>query len=161
MYRPQRQTGLAGDCRGDGRKYHPFPAIGTPLGLVHPLPHDDAWDGGTGAGHLASSQPGGFCEYYLIDRDHEYDGTDDGEPAEQRERELKEEYEPPHSPFGRIYALIASGAFTYDEVMRKIPWCVILTMIKDQGRMRKKKETEEEEEMLETEEDELAFFGLA
>jgi len=45
--------------------------------------------------------------------------------------------------------------------MRKIPWCVILTMIKDQGRMRKKEETEEEEEMIETEEDELAFFGLA
>ncbi|WP_455643922.1 hypothetical protein [Parabacteroides sp.] len=45
--------------------------------------------------------------------------------------------------------------------MRKIPWCVILTMIKDQGRMHKKEETEEEEEMLETEEEELAFFGLA
>ena len=45
--------------------------------------------------------------------------------------------------------------------MRKTPWCVILTMIKDQGRMRKKAETEEEEEMIETEEDELAFFGLA
>nr|DAV64801.1 MAG TPA: hypothetical protein [Caudoviricetes sp.] len=42
--------------------------------------------------------------------------------------------------------------------MRKIPWCVILTMIKDQGRIRKKKETEDE--MLETEEEELAFFGL-
>lgn len=45
--------------------------------------------------------------------------------------------------------------------MRKIPWCVILTMIKDQGRMSKKEEKEEEEEMLETEEEELAFFGLA
>lgn len=55
--------------------------------------------------------------------------------------------------------MISSGAFAYDEVMRKIPWCVILTMIKDQGRMRKKEE--EEEEMLETEEEELAFFGLA
>ena len=128
--------------------------------MVHPLPHDDEGDGGTGAGNPAPGFPGGFCEYYLIDRHDEPDGAD-GEPTEQKERELKEEYEPPHSPFGRIYALISSGAFTYDEVMRKIPWCVILTMIKDQGRMRKKEETEEEEEMIETEEDELAFFGLA
>ena len=158
MYRPQRQTGLTGDCRGDGGKYHPFPVIGPSLGVVHPLPCDDEGDGRTGADYPALGLPGGFCEYYLIDRDHEYDGADDGEPAEQRERELKEEYEPPHSPFGRIYALISSGAFTYDEVMRKIPWCVILTMIKDQGRIRKKKETEDE--MLETEEEELAFFGL-
>ena len=43
--------------------------------------------------------------------------------------------------------------------MRRIPWCVILTMIKDQGRMRKKEE--EQEEILETEADELAFFGLS
>jgi hypothetical protein len=42
--------------------------------------------------------------------------------------------------------------------MRRIPWCVILTMINDQGRMRKKRE---KEEMLETEEEELAFFGLS
>lgn len=128
--------------------------------MVHPLPYDDEGDGGTGAGNPAPGLPGGFYECYLLNRDDEPDGTDasDGEPNKE-ERELKEEYEPPHSPFGRIYALISSGAFTYDEVMRKIPWCVVLTMIKDQGRMRRKEE--EEEEMLETEEDELAFFGLA
>ncbi len=66
-------------------------------------------------------------------------------------------YEPPHSPFGRIYALISSGAFTYDEVMRKIPWCVVLTMINDQGRTRKKRE---EERVIDNEQEELDFFGL-
>lgn len=49
------------------------------------------------------------------------------------------------------------GAFTYDEIMNRIPWCVVLTMISDQGRMRKKKEREE---VLQSEEEELEFFGL-
>ena len=156
MYRPQRQTGLPGDRRGDGGRRPPLPPLGPAARLVPPLPHDDAGDGGIGAGDPALGLPGGFYEHYLLARHDEPDGADDGEPTE--ERELREEYEPPHSPFGRIYALIASGAFTYDEVMRKIPWCVILTMINDQGRMRKKRD---KEEMLETEEEELAFFGLS
>ncbi|MBP3642643.1 MAG: hypothetical protein J6J40_12580 [Parabacteroides sp.] len=49
------------------------------------------------------------------------------------------------------------GAFTYDEITHRIPWCVVLTMISDQGRMRKKKEREE---VLQSEEEELEFFGL-
>ena len=65
--------------------------------------------------------------------------------------------EPPHSPFGQIHSLIASGAFTYDEVMNKIPWCVILMMINDQGRMRKRSG---EENVIQTEEEELEFLGL-
>ncbi|WP_347164436.1 hypothetical protein, partial [Parabacteroides merdae] len=68
-----------------------------------------------------------------------------------------EEYDPPHSPFGQIYTLVQQGAFTYDEIMNRIPWCVVLTMISDQGRMRKKKE---KEETLQSEEEELEFFGL-
>ena len=66
-------------------------------------------------------------------------------------------YEPPHSPFGQIYALISQGAFTYDEVMNRIPWCVILTMINDVGRMRKKTE---QEDIIQSEEEELQFLGL-
>ena len=86
----------------------------------------------------------------------EPDEADGGEPAD-RDRELKEEYDPPHSPFGQIYTLVQQGAFTYDEIMNRIPWCVVLTMISDQGRMRKKKE---KEETLQSEEEELEFFGL-
>jgi hypothetical protein len=41
--------------------------------------------------------------------------------------------------------------------MNKIPWCVILMMINDQGKMRKKTE---EENMIRSEEEELAFLGL-
>lgn len=123
--------------------------------MVHPLPYDHAWNGGIGAGAPGHGLPGGFSEYYLLARHDEPDGAD-GEPTDEK-RELREEYEPPHSPFGRIYALIASGAFTYDEVMRKIPWIVILTMINDPGQRRKKKE---EEEIIQTEEEELDFLGL-
>jgi len=97
-----------------------------------------------------------FCEHYRIGRFAEPDEADGGEPAD-RDRELKEEYDPPHSPFGQIYTLVQQGAFTYDEIMNRIPWCVVLTMISDQGRMRKKKE---KEETLQSEEEELEFFGL-
>ena len=98
----------------------------------------------------------GFCEHYRIGRFAEPDEADGGEPAD-RDRELKEEYDPPHSPFGQIYTLVQQGAITYDEIMNRIPWCVVLTMISDQGRMRKKKEREE---VLQSEEEELEFFGL-
>lgn len=54
--------------------------------------------------------------------------------------------------------LISTGAFTYDEVMNKIPWCVILMMINDQGRMRKRSG---EEDVIQTEDEELKFLGLS
>jgi hypothetical protein len=98
----------------------------------------------------------GFREYYHIGGELETDGAGD-EPTD-RERELKEAYEPPHSPFGQIHALISTGAFTYDEVMNKIPWCVILMMINDQGRMRKRSG---EEDVIQTEDEELKFLGLS
>ncbi|WP_259330573.1 hypothetical protein [Parabacteroides merdae] len=41
--------------------------------------------------------------------------------------------------------------------MNCIPWCVVLMMINDIGRMRKKKE---EEDIIQTEEEELEFLGL-
>lgn len=41
--------------------------------------------------------------------------------------------------------------------MNRIPWCVILMMINDIGRMRKKKE---KEDIIQTEEEELEFLGL-
>lgn len=40
--------------------------------------------------------------------------------------------------------------------MNKIPWCVVLTMINDQGRTQKRKE----ETRLMTEDEELEFLGL-
>ncbi|WP_255419851.1 hypothetical protein [Parabacteroides sp. AF48-14] len=40
--------------------------------------------------------------------------------------------------------------------MNKIPWCVVLAMVADQGRMRKKKE----ETRLMTADEELEFLGL-
>lgn len=52
--------------------------------------------------------------------------------------------------------LIKDGVFTYRQIMWEIPWSVVLTMINDQGRMRKKKE----EKRLMTEEEELEFLGL-
>ncbi len=48
------------------------------------------------------------------------------------------------------------GMFTYRQIMWEIPWCVILAMINDQGRMRKRKE----ETRLMTEDEELDFLGL-
>lgn len=42
--------------------------------------------------------------------------------------------------------------------MNKIPWCVILTMLADQGKTRKKRE---KESTIQSEEEELAFFGLS
>ena len=65
-------------------------------------------------------------------------------------------YEPPHSPFGQLHALVSTGAFTYDEVMNRIPWRAILMMIGDRGRMRERNENDN----LMTEEEELSFFGL-
>jgi len=41
--------------------------------------------------------------------------------------------------------------------MRRIPWCVVLMMINDQGRMRHAKNGEN---IIETEEEELDFLGL-
>ena len=41
--------------------------------------------------------------------------------------------------------------------MNRIPWCVILMMINDIGRMRKKKE---KEDIIQTEEEELEFLAL-
>ena len=124
--------------------------------LVYPATHADAGIGGIGQDHRADEHERGFCEHYRIGRFAEPDEADGGEPAD-RDRELKEEYDPPHSPFGQIYTLVQQGAFTYDEIMNRIPWCVVLTMISDQGRMRKKKEREE---VLQSEEKELEFFGL-
>ena len=42
--------------------------------------------------------------------------------------------------------------------MNKVPWCVVLTMINDQGRIVKK---QEKEEVIDNEQDELEFLGLA
>lgn len=53
--------------------------------------------------------------------------------------------------------LISQGAFTYDEVMRRIPWCVVLMMINDQGRIRQKTN---KEDLIQTGEEELKFLGL-
>lgn len=52
--------------------------------------------------------------------------------------------------------LVKDGVFTYRQIMWEIPWCVVLAMVNDQGRMRKKKE----EKQLMTEEEELEFLGL-
>lgn len=41
--------------------------------------------------------------------------------------------------------------------MNRIPWCVILTMINDIGRTRKRTE---EEDIMQSEEEEMAFLGL-
>lgn len=54
--------------------------------------------------------------------------------------------------------MISTGAFTYDEIMNRIPWCVVLMMINDQGKTRKKRE---KESTIQSEEEELAFFGLS
>lgn len=43
--------------------------------------------------------------------------------------------------------------------MERIPWCVVMMMINDVGRMRKKKDTEQEN-IIQTEEEELEFLGL-
>ena len=53
-------------------------------------------------------------------------------------------------------ALVSTGAFTYDEVMNRIPWRAILMMIGDRGRKRER----DENDNLMTEEEELSFFGL-
>lgn len=53
--------------------------------------------------------------------------------------------------------LLKEGVFTYRQLMWKIPYAVILAMINDQGRIRKKKE---EEKVIQSEEEEMAFFGL-
>ena len=42
--------------------------------------------------------------------------------------------------------------------MNKIPWCVVLTMINDQGCMRKRSG---EEDVIQTEDEELEFLGLS
>lgn len=123
-------------------------------GLVSALAHERPLHGGANQGDHGDVRSGGFREYYLIGDHDESDDTDDG--AADDRRELTEEYDPPHSPFGQIYMLIKDGVFTYRQIMWEIPWCVVLTMINDQGRMRKKKE----EKRLMTEEEELDFLGL-
>ncbi|UBD75710.1 hypothetical protein K6V26_05030 [Parabacteroides goldsteinii] len=47
-----------------------------------------------------------------------------------------------------------------DEVMNRIPWCVVLAMINDQGKTRKKETPPEEEDVIDNEEEELSFLGL-
>lgn len=42
--------------------------------------------------------------------------------------------------------------------MKRIPWCVVLTMINDVGRLRRKEKTNHV--MLRTREEELKYFGL-
>ena len=49
------------------------------------------------------------------------------------------------------------GIFSYNEVMNRIPWCVLLMMVSDQGRMGEK---QEEPEVIGSEREELEFFGL-
>lgn len=124
-------------------------------GQVSPNPYGHAWHGRTDEDSRMDLQRGGFREYYRIGIQSEDDGAD-VEPTE-KERELTEVYEPPHSPFGQIYTLISQGAFTYGDVMSRIPWCVILMMISDIGRTRKK---QEEDNIIQTEEEELEFLGL-
>lgn len=123
--------------------------------MVYTLPYDDERHGRAGAGSSVPCFARSFYQYYRLGSHHEPDGAD-GEPTD-KDGELTEDYEPPHSPFGRIYALISSGAFSYDDVMRRIPWCVVLAMINDQGRLRKK---EKETEDIQTEEEEMRFLGL-
>lgn len=53
--------------------------------------------------------------------------------------------------------LLKEGVFTYRQLMWEIPYSVVLAMINDQGRVRKKKE---EEDIIQTEEEELEFLGL-
>lgn len=43
--------------------------------------------------------------------------------------------------------------------MNRIPWCVVLTMINDVGRMRRKQDAEED--IIQTEQEELDFLGLS
>lgn len=43
--------------------------------------------------------------------------------------------------------------------MNRIPWCVVLTMINDVGRMRRKPDAEED--IIQTEQEELDFLGLS
>lgn len=44
--------------------------------------------------------------------------------------------------------------------MNRIPWCVVLTMINDLGKTRKKETPTQEEDVIESEEEELSFLGL-
>ena len=53
--------------------------------------------------------------------------------------------------------LLKEGVFTYRQLMWEIPWCTVLAMIADQGRIVGRKP---EENIIESEEEELAFFGL-
>nr|DAK01579.1 MAG TPA: hypothetical protein [Caudoviricetes sp.] len=155
VYRQARRDGVETDRLRHDPGIDVGMAAEPPAGLIYPFPHGDARHGGVDEDRGADLRRVGFREYYHIGGELETDGAGD-EPTD-RERELKEAYEPPHSPFGQIHALIATGAFTYDEVMNKIPWCVILMMINDQGRMR---ERSGEENVIQTEEEELEFLGL-
>ena len=47
-----------------------------------------------------------------------------------------------------------------DEVMNRIPWCVVLAMINDQSKTGKKETPPEEEDVIDNEEEELSFLGL-
>ena len=136
-------------------------AIEPAAGLVYSQPRNAAQHGGTGANHSLAERRGGFRYYYQVGLGDEDNGTDT-EPRGEK-RELKEDYEPPHSPFGKIFALISTGAFTYDDVMKRIPWCVVLMMITDVGRLRKKEDKEDSksnEDLIQNKEEELRFLGL-
>lgn len=156
MHRPQRGDGLAHHRLRHGSRDTGLLPAEPPARLVSPVLHGHEDDGRAGSHPRAAEFAGGFYQYYRLGSYAEPDGTDDTDGEPDRERELTEEYDPPHSPFGRIYALVSSGAFTYDEVMNRIPWCVVLAMTADQGRMRKI--VQKQKTM--TEEEELAFFGL-
>ena len=43
--------------------------------------------------------------------------------------------------------------------MNRIPWCVLMMMVSDQGKLKDK--PQEEEEIIDNEEEELEFLGLA
>lgn len=155
MYRKLRGHRLPHHRARYASRQHGLLAVEPSAGLVSQVLHGYEDNGRVDTYYRVAQLSGGFYKYYLIGVNPEHDGADD-EPD--RERELKEEYDPPHSPFGRIYALVSSRAFTYDEVMTRIPWCVVLAMINDQGRMRKK---QEEEQVIDNEQEELEFLGLA
>lgn len=53
------------------------------------------------------------------------------------------------------------SGFTYDEIMNRIPWCVLMMMVNDQGKLKDKNEPPEEEQIIDSEEEELEFLGLA
>lgn len=129
--------------------------IPSTFGLVSQMPY--GWQVACGVNEIdcGTKRRRGFRQYYQIGCLLKGNGSDT-EPGENGE--LTEDYDPPHSPFGQIYSLISQGAFTYRDVMRRIPWATILTMINDQGKVRKNEK--EEDKIIDSEKEELEFLGL-